>query len=75
MMAAWGVTLDGWVWMAVWVLALLVMVWMLVGGQHRPSPADDAAAILRARFARGEINEAEFERARRVLEDDQETKR
>jgi uncharacterized membrane protein len=55
--------------MAVWIAALLVMVWLIV----RPdatSTAEDAMAILRARYARGEISEAEFERACTVLRTD-----
>lgn len=67
MVNEWGVTPDGWIWMAVWIVALLVLVWMVVGERHRRSPAEDASEILRARFARGEINETEYEQARRVL--------
>ncbi len=61
-MMAWG--LDGWIWMAVWIAALLLMVWLVT----RPDrPAEDAMAILRARFARGEISRDDFEQARAVL--------
>ncbi len=62
MMGPWG-----WVWMAVWIAALLVMVWLIVGRPEPTSTAEDAMAILRARYARGEISEAEFERACTVL--------
>ncbi len=65
-MMSWG--LDGWIWMAVWIAALLVMVWLIVRGPGRSSEVD-ALEILRARFARGEINADEFERARQVLRD------
>jgi putative membrane protein len=57
----------GWIWMFVWVAALLFLVWLIVQPSHERTPAEDALAILRARFARGEISEAEFERAREVL--------
>ncbi len=61
-MMAWGV--DGWLWMAVWIGALLLMVWLVT----RPArPAEDAMTILRARFARGEISRDDFEQARAVL--------
>ncbi|MGC8634880.1 MAG: SHOCT domain-containing protein [Candidatus Limnocylindrales bacterium] len=68
MLTAWGdMTLGAWLWMGVWIVALLVMVWLLVRGGERVARTDDPDAILRARFARGEISEAEFEEARRVL--------
>jgi len=57
----------GWIWMFVWVAALLVIVWLIVRPSGDRTPTEDAVAILRARFARGEISEAEFERAREVL--------
>ncbi|HEY6058808.1 MAG TPA: SHOCT domain-containing protein, partial [Candidatus Limnocylindrales bacterium] len=70
MVPGWGMTLDGWIWMMVWVAALLLMVWLIVaGGRDRP-PRENALEILRARFARGEIDEDEFERARDVLLED-----
>ncbi len=54
--------------MAVWIAALLVMVWLVVRGPSHPVEVD-AMEILRARFARGEINKEEFEQARTVLLD------
>ena len=68
MMTAWGdMTLGAWLWMGVWIIALLVMVWLLMRGGERSTWTDDPDAILRARFARGEITEVEFEQARRAL--------
>lgn len=63
----------GWIPMLIWIAVLLFMVWMLV----RPTepPAEDAMTILRARFARGEISEAEFHEARSALLMDKETTR
>jgi putative membrane protein len=67
MMAGWEMTLAGWLWMVIWIAALLVMVWLIVRRpEDRPS-AEDAMAILRSRFARGEISQEEFERARIAL--------
>ena len=62
----WGMTVGGWIWMVVWIAALLVMVWLLVAGGRRVEH-DDPIDILRARYARGEINEAEFRHARDLL--------
>jgi putative membrane protein len=70
MMDGWGMTLGGWVWMVAWIAALTVMVWLIV---HRSDdrPRDDAMAILRARFARGELSQQEYEQARDTLLADQ----
>ena len=65
----WGMGLGGWLWMILAVILVVAVVWVLitaVTGRER-SAADDAAQILRARFARGEITEAEYEQARRLL--------
>jgi putative membrane protein len=65
----WGMGLGGWLWMVIGVVLIVVVVWALVAailGRDRPA-ADDAARILKARFARGEINQAEYEQARRLL--------
>jgi uncharacterized membrane protein len=62
----WGTDASAWIWMFVWVFALVGMVWLIVRADHR-APADDPDAILRARFARGEINAEDFERAKLVL--------
>jgi putative membrane protein len=62
MMEPWG-----WIWMLVWIVALLFMVWLIVRSPSERSTAEDAMAILRARFARGEISQEEFERAKVAL--------
>ena len=56
-----------WIWMLVWIVALLFMVWLIVRSPSERTTAEDAMAILRARFARGEINQQEFERAKVAL--------
>ena len=58
---------GAWIWMLVWIAALFLMVWLIVRGPADRPTAEDALAILRARFARGEINQDEFERARDTL--------
>lgn len=66
----------GWIWMLVWIAALFVMVWLIVRGPAERTAAEDAMAILRARFARGEISQDEFEQARSALRvEQQETQR
>lgn len=62
MMGPWA-----WIWMLIWIAALLFMVWLIVRGPADRPAAEDAIAILRARFARGEISQDEFERARDAL--------
>jgi len=70
MMTAWsGMDLDAWLWMFVWILALLGMVWLLVRGSHTGTSEQDALEIIRTRFARGEIDKDEYERARDLLTD------
>jgi putative membrane protein len=67
MTGAWGMTLGGWIWMAIWVVALLAMVWLLVAGGRGREREKDPLEILRRRFASGEITEEEFRHARDVL--------
>ena len=65
----WGMGFGGWLWMILAVILVVAVVWVLIAavtGRER-SAADDAAKILLARFARGEITEAEYEQARRLL--------
>jgi Predicted membrane protein (DUF2078). len=62
---------SGWIWMLVWIVALLFMVWLIVRSPSERTTAEDAMAILRARFARGEISQEEFERAKVALLADQ----
>jgi putative membrane protein len=71
-MMMWGI--DDWGWGALmmivfWVLAVL-LVWALVRSGSRPQGPDepDALNVLAARFARGEIDEEEYERRRRTLQ-------
>lgn len=66
-MMGWSVDASGWLWMAIWIVALVAMVWLLIRPAGGLSSADEALSILRARFARGEISEEEFERARATL--------
>lgn len=64
----WEMSASGWLWMGVWVVALIVMVWFLTRSPQESHPTQDAREILRARFARGEISQTEYEQATRVLD-------
>ncbi len=71
--AGWAMGFGGWLWMilaiVVGVAIIVALAWLVAAalpGRQR-STADDAAQILRARFARGEISEQEYEQARRLL--------
>lgn len=69
-MGPWG---DAWI--LIWIVVLVGMVWLIVGSPSESTPREDALAILRARFARGEIDQEEFERARASLLMDKEHRR
>ncbi|MEO8424731.1 MAG: SHOCT domain-containing protein [Actinomycetota bacterium] len=63
-----------WVWglvmMVVMVGVVALIVWAIVRTGDRPGAAHrpDALGILEERFARGEIDQEEFERRRQVLQ-------
>jgi putative membrane protein len=50
------------------VLACVVMMFFMMRGHRSGYSGDSAAQILKERFARGEIDKAEYEERRRVLE-------
>jgi putative membrane protein len=58
-------------WTVVIVLGLLAIRWLIrntEAGQRSGHPGEDTAlAVLRERFARGEIDAAEFEERKRLL--------
>lgn len=66
-------------WMAAFLCVALFLVWLVVrvarfawrgpggNGGSAGTGRDEALDILRARFARGEISQAEFEERRRLL--------
>lgn len=65
----WGMGLGGWLWMILGVVLLVAVVWAIAfaGSTRDRSAVRDAAEVLRVRFAQGEIAEAEYEQARRLL--------
>lgn len=61
-MTGWAMGTEAWLMVAAWAIVMIVAVWLLVR-EPRGDVADDPGAILRARFARGEIDEQEYLRA------------
>ena len=68
----WEMNFGGWIWMGVWIVALLFMVWFITRSPDSHPATEQPLDILRTRFARGEISQAEFEQARRVLDPEKE---
>jgi putative membrane protein len=68
----WEMNFGGWVWMGIWIFALVVMVWLITRSPDARRGTQEPLEILRTRFARGEISQAEYEQARRVLEPEKE---
>ncbi len=71
-MTGFAMSLEGWLLMAGWAAVLVVGVLLLVR-EPRHATHDDAATILRARFARGELSEEEFRQAMAALDADSPT--
>jgi putative membrane protein len=66
-----GTGLGGWLWMVGGLIVLVVLVVWAIGRVNRTADGrtgagarPEALDILRERFARGEITEAEFEQAK-----------
>jgi uncharacterized membrane protein len=64
--AFWLTMLIGMVLFAAIIVAIVWAIMRLVGKASAARP-DESASILRERFARGEINQTEFEEAKRIL--------
>ena len=65
----WGMGGGGWLLMIIGVILVIAVAGTFLAGRpgaDRPV-AEDAASLLKARFARGEIAVAEYEQARRLL--------
>lgn len=75
----WGMGAGGFGMIILWILGILAIIWVVrevgagrlfprSGSDQRSTPSQDSAlAILRDRYARGEIDEDEFERRKRSL--------
>lgn len=60
----WGGMLFG---LLVWALLIGLVVWAVVLLFPRPRQQDDPLETLRRRYARGELNEAQYRAARELL--------
>lgn len=70
----WGMSGWGWLWALLLLAIVVLVVWVaarVVGGSTRSSSdgPSDAVRILEGRFARGEIDQEEFEARRAALRD------
>jgi putative membrane protein len=71
-MAGWAWPMMGLFWIIVILLIVLTMRWLIPGVATdkvslREAPHGDALAILDERFARGEIDTAEYDERKRAL--------
>jgi uncharacterized membrane protein len=65
----WDMGGGGWLLMTLGVVLIVAVAWAFASttaNRDRPA-ADDAARALKTRFARGEITESEYERAKRLI--------
>jgi putative membrane protein len=53
--------------MAIFVVGCIAVLYLMVRGVRRSPEGEGALGMLQERFARGEIDQAEFEQRRRVL--------
>ena len=66
--AMWGMWLGGGLLTILfWLGVALLIVWLVRTWRPAP-PQDDALAVLRRRYAAGEISQEEYDRMRQVLE-------
>jgi len=68
----WGMLLFGLLWMALLIaLPVYFVYWLVTRSQTDGHTEDSALAVLREQYARGEIDDEEFERRRaRLMPDD-----
>ena len=74
MMDGWSMTGWGWVWMSIGTLLAIILIGVVVAALVRPTTPpsaraeDSALAVLRRRYAAGEIDDREFQERRAALE-------
>ena len=65
---SWWMLLGGFLWIAFWGGVIYLIVTLVrSSGQNKSAPQDDPIAILKQRYARGEISRDEYERMRHDL--------
>lgn len=60
----WGGMFFG---LLVWILLIALVLWAVASLFPRPRQQDDALETLKRRYARGELSEAEYGKARELL--------
>ena len=66
----WAMGGMGWFWMSLfWIVVLGAVIWGVRALSGRRASSTDSGALetLRQRYARGEIDQAEYEQAKRTL--------
>lgn len=63
----WWMFLGGLPWIAFWGAVIYLIVALVRGSRRGRTPEDDPGAILKRRYARGELGRDEYERIRRDL--------
>ena len=63
----WGAWSFGPIMMIFFAVFCMAMMYFMMGGMHRGSRHDHALDLLNERFARGEINQAEYEERKRLI--------
>ena len=64
---SWWMLFGGLLWIAFWGGVIYLIVTLVRGSGHERAPQDDPIAILKQRYARGEIGRDEYERMRHDL--------
>ena len=66
---SWGMGFGGSLWMILGVVLLIAVIWAVAAAipGRRGQAVDEPAQILKARLARGEINQEQYEQAQRLL--------
>ena len=66
--SGWWMLFGGLLWIAFWgAVIYLIVAFVRNSGRSATAPQDDPVAILKRRYARGEIGRDEYERMRRDL--------
>ena len=60
-----------WIWWIILVVTILLLIFNIIPYQPNINPTEDALDILKKRFARGEIEQEEFEERKRILKQNQ----
>ncbi|MEJ7892814.1 MAG: SHOCT domain-containing protein [Solirubrobacteraceae bacterium] len=68
--------MGNWGWLAIVAMAVMMggmgwMMWSMMrgGGGNGPGPSEDPVAVLKARYARGDLNTEEFRERLQTIED------